>query len=73
MDAKDVHRLTLLHEPDQPTWIGNSFSRDTCPDLTLARTHNECALRNLGEKLGSVNFILETRVPVALNRERSRP
>ncbi|KAG0428345.1 hypothetical protein HPB47_024662 [Ixodes persulcatus] len=73
MDAIDVHRLTLLNEPDQPTRIGNSVSRDTCPDLTLARTHDECAWTNLGENLGSDHFILETRVPVALNRKWGRP
>ncbi|KAM7304783.1 hypothetical protein ISCGN_014683 [Ixodes scapularis] len=61
MDAIDVHRLTLLNESDQPTRISNCVSRDTCPDLTLARTHDECAWTNLGENLGSDHFILETR------------
>ncbi|KAH8041834.1 hypothetical protein HPB51_018628 [Rhipicephalus microplus] len=30
-----IHRMTLLTEPDQPTRLGNSVSRDTCPDLTI--------------------------------------
>ena len=64
MHAIDVHRLTLLNEPDQPTRIGNSVSRDTCPDITLARTHDECAWTNLGESLGSDHLILDTEVPV---------
>ncbi|KAG0443145.1 hypothetical protein HPB47_015238 [Ixodes persulcatus] len=60
MDAIDVYRLTLLNEPDQPTRIGNSTSRDTCPDLTLARTRDSCIWTNLGESLGSDHLILET-------------
>lgn len=73
MDAIDVYRLTLLNEPDQPTRIGNSISRDTCPDLTLARTRDSCSWTNLGESLGSDHLILETEVPVQLNRKRGKP
>lgn len=32
-----IHRMTLLTEPDQPTRLGNSVSRDTCPDLTIVK------------------------------------
>ncbi|KAH7962091.1 hypothetical protein HPB52_014340 [Rhipicephalus sanguineus] len=30
-------RFTLLSDPAQPTRVGNSVSRDTCPDLTIIR------------------------------------
>ncbi|KAG0424693.1 hypothetical protein HPB47_028102 [Ixodes persulcatus] len=72
MDTIDVYRFTLLNEPDQPTRIGNSISRDTCRDLTLARTRDSCICTNLGESLGSNNLILETEVPVQLNQKRGK-
>ncbi|KAH7939365.1 hypothetical protein HPB52_011408 [Rhipicephalus sanguineus] len=30
-----IEGLTLLTDADYPTRIGNSVSRDTCPDLTM--------------------------------------
>lgn len=31
------HRLTVITDPTYPTRIGNSVSRDTCPDLTIVK------------------------------------
>ncbi|KAG0444126.1 hypothetical protein HPB47_014147 [Ixodes persulcatus] len=73
MDAIDVHRLTLLNEPDQPTRIGNSVSRDTFLDLTLVRTHDECTWTNVAESTGLDHLIIETQVPVVFNHKRGRP
>ncbi|KAG0416029.1 hypothetical protein HPB47_006780 [Ixodes persulcatus] len=72
MNAVDVLWLSLLNEPDQPDRIGNSASRDTCPELALVRTHDECTWTNLGESLRSDHLTLETQVPVALNRKRGQ-
>ncbi|KAG0424935.1 hypothetical protein HPB47_027860 [Ixodes persulcatus] len=51
-----------MTEPEHPTRMGNSVSRDTCPDLTLVRTQTSCSWSNLDETLGSEHYILETEV-----------
>lgn len=56
------NHLTIMTEPEHPTRMGNSVSRDTCPDLTLVRTQTSCSWSNLDETLGSDHYILETEV-----------
>lgn len=56
------NHLTIMTEPEHPTRMGNTVSRDTCPDLTLVRTQTSCSWSNLDETLGSDHYILETEV-----------
>ncbi|KAM7293349.1 hypothetical protein ISCGN_026479 [Ixodes scapularis] len=56
------NHLTIMTEPEHPTKIVNSVSRDTCPDLTLVRTQTSCSWSNLDETLGNDHCILETQV-----------
>ncbi|KAG0418942.1 hypothetical protein HPB47_004485, partial [Ixodes persulcatus] len=51
-------RLTLLTDPTSPTRIGNSVTRDTCPDLSLVKNIKEAARENLGDSLGSDHCLL---------------
>ncbi|XP_042150175.1 uncharacterized protein LOC120849945 [Ixodes scapularis] len=70
--AIDRNQLTLLNEPDQPTRVGNSASRDTCPDLSLARARGPCTWTNLQESLGSDHFIIQIQVPVQAHRRHKK-
>lgn len=54
--------LTLLTDPGQPTRLGNSVTRDTCPDLTLTHGFSNHQWSNLGETLGSDHCILFTEI-----------
>ncbi|KAH9359887.1 hypothetical protein HPB48_021659 [Haemaphysalis longicornis] len=51
-------RLTLLTEPACPTRMGNSVTRDTCPDLSLVRNSRDATWENLEETLGSDHCLL---------------
>ncbi|KAG0443672.1 hypothetical protein HPB47_014655 [Ixodes persulcatus] len=46
-------RLTLLIEANQPTRMGTSSCRNTCPDLTLVTNVDSAEWRNPAEQLGS--------------------
>ncbi|KAG0423620.1 hypothetical protein HPB47_000603 [Ixodes persulcatus] len=70
--AIDRNQLPLLNEPDQPTRVGNSSIRDTCPDLSLARARGPCTWTNLQESLGSDHFIIEIQVPVQAHRRQKK-
>lgn len=61
--------LTLLNEPGQPTRMGNSVSRDTCPDISLVKARGNCTWVNLEENLGSDHHILEIAVPNHLGKQ----
>lgn len=64
------HALTLLTDPDFPTRVGNSVSRDTCPDLTMIKNHEKATWRNMEETLGSDHHILEVTISLKHTRER---
>ncbi|KAG0430045.1 hypothetical protein HPB47_023042, partial [Ixodes persulcatus] len=65
--------LTLLNKPWQPTRMGNSVSRDTCPDISLVKARGNCNWVNLQENLGSDHHILEIAVPNHLGKKRGKP
>ncbi|KAG0423246.1 hypothetical protein HPB47_000965 [Ixodes persulcatus] len=56
------NHLAIMTEPEQPTRMGNSDCRDTCPDQTLVGTQTSCSWSNLDETLRSDLSILETEV-----------
>ncbi|KAH7952119.1 hypothetical protein HPB52_018824 [Rhipicephalus sanguineus] len=51
-------RLTLLTDPAYPTRMGNSVTRDTCPDLSLVKNAKDATWENLGDSLGSDHCLL---------------
>lgn len=67
-DCMDEENLTLLTNPAEPTRVGNSVSRDTCPDLTLAKNAPHNSWHNLEENLGSDHMIIETELQGSLYR-----
>lgn len=52
--------LTLLTDPQHPTRVGTSITRDTSPDLTLVRNARNYEWLNTGETLGSDHYMLQT-------------
>ncbi|XP_037574606.1 uncharacterized protein LOC119456861 [Dermacentor silvarum] len=60
--ATEKFQLELLTDPANPTRIGNSVCRDTCPDLTFARGSANYNWDNLQESLGSDHCILRTQI-----------
>lgn len=52
--------LSLLNDPHTATRTGNSISRDTTPDLTLAKNVKNPVWRNTGADLNSDHYILAT-------------
>lgn len=54
--------LTLHTDPAHPTRIGNSVTRDTCPDLTFTKNIQHADWLNTKEALGSDHCILLTTV-----------
>lgn len=56
--------LTVHTDPACPTRIGNSVSRDTCPDLTMTKRLADAECCNTEETLGSDHCILITTVPL---------
>ncbi|KAM7303296.1 uncharacterized protein ISCGN_013260 [Ixodes scapularis] len=61
-----IHQLglTVHTDPACPTRIGNSVSRDTCPDLTMTKRLADAEWCNTEETLGSDHCILITTVPL---------
>ncbi|KAH9376972.1 hypothetical protein HPB48_007988 [Haemaphysalis longicornis] len=51
-------RLTLLTDPACPTRMGNSVTRDTCPDLSLVRNSRDAPWENLEGTLSSDRSLL---------------
>lgn len=62
-------RLTLLTDPTSPTRIGNSVTRDTCPDLSLVKNIKEATWENLGDSLGSDHCLLRITLLVKAARK----
>lgn len=60
-NAAMQHHLTLLNEPQVPTRIGNSVTRDTCPDLSTSIKNPEWMC--MDENLGSDHYIVQTIIP----------
>lgn len=67
-DCMDEVNLTLITNPAEPTRVGNSVSRDTCPDLTLAKNAPHNSRHNLKENLRSDPMIIETELQGSLYR-----
>ncbi|XP_077553513.1 uncharacterized protein LOC144168388 [Haemaphysalis longicornis] len=62
VNLMDQHNLALLNEPDTPTSMGTSTSRDTTPDLTLLSGTLDVSWRNTGVNLGSDHDILNITI-----------
>lgn len=54
----------------KPTRMGNSVSRDTCPDLTFVKYTHDVYWENAEENLGSSHFILWMSVATAKVRRK---
>ncbi|KAG0417033.1 hypothetical protein HPB47_005931 [Ixodes persulcatus] len=54
--------LTLHTDPVHPTRLGNSVTRDTCPDLTFTHNTQHADWLNTEETLGSDHCIINTTI-----------
>ncbi|KAH7942761.1 hypothetical protein HPB52_000953 [Rhipicephalus sanguineus] len=54
--------FNLITLPTAPTRLGNTISRDTCPDLTFTLNIKKATWSNLDENLGSDHYILSTSI-----------
>lgn len=54
----EQHNLVIMNEPDTPTRMGTSTSRDTTPDLSLLRGDLDLTWQNKGTNLGSDHDII---------------
>lgn len=54
--------LSILTDPTYPTRLGNSVSRDTCPDLTFTKNIQNAIWKNTEQHLGSDHFILSLEI-----------
>lgn len=61
-NAAQHHQLTLWNDPQCPTRIGNSISRDTSPDLTFSKGIRQIEWTRLEETLGSDHYIIQTEL-----------
>lgn len=52
----------MLADPEQPTRLGNSVSRDTCPDFALTRSGRWSEWTNLETNLGSDYMIVHIEI-----------
>lgn len=64
------HGLTMLTDPVHPTRVGNSVSRDTCPDLTIIKNTEYAEWKNTEETLGSDHYIVATQFPVSHTKKK---
>ncbi|XP_037558252.1 uncharacterized protein LOC119435475 [Dermacentor silvarum] len=58
----EQHNLTLLNEPDTPTRMGTSTTRDTTPDLSLLMGTLDVSWQNVGTNLGSDHDIIRITI-----------
>ncbi|KAH7958266.1 hypothetical protein HPB49_000367 [Dermacentor silvarum] len=65
--------FTLLNDPAHPTRLGNSVTRDTCPDLLLTRNIRHVTWENLEDTLDSDNFLLRIAFPTQKMRQIRGP
>ncbi|KAH7982537.1 hypothetical protein HPB52_005496 [Rhipicephalus sanguineus] len=57
-----IEGLTLLTDADYPTRIGNSISRDTCPDHTMTLNAPHLKWLNSQEALGNDHYLIHTTI-----------
>ncbi|KAH9360409.1 hypothetical protein HPB48_021987 [Haemaphysalis longicornis] len=62
--------FNLITDPQFPTRIGTSVTRDTTPDLTFRKNIQEATWRNTLENLGSDHYILATTLQVGAQKPR---
>ncbi|KAH7941397.1 hypothetical protein HPB49_013331 [Dermacentor silvarum] len=65
--------FTLLTDPAHPTRLGNSVTRDTCPDLSLTRNIRHVTWENLEDTLDSDHFLLRIAFPTQKMRHIRGP
>ncbi|KAH7979145.1 hypothetical protein HPB49_008408 [Dermacentor silvarum] len=65
--------FTLLTDPAHPTRLGNSVTRDTCPDLSLTQNIRHATWENLEDNLGSDHFLLWIAFPTQKMRQIRGP
>ncbi|XP_037555247.1 uncharacterized protein LOC119431874 [Dermacentor silvarum] len=58
----EQHNLTLLNEPDTPTRMGMSTTRDTTPDLLLLMGTLHALWQNVGTNLGSDHDVIRITI-----------
>ncbi|XP_037577104.1 uncharacterized protein LOC119459377 [Dermacentor silvarum] len=58
----EQHNLTLLNEPDTPTRMGTSTTRDTTPDLSLLMGTLDALWQNVGTNLGSDHDVIRITI-----------
>lgn len=58
----DQNHITLLNEPQTPTRLGTSTSRDTSPDLSLLAGSLDVSWTNTGTSLGSDHDVIHLLV-----------
>ncbi|XP_037579698.1 uncharacterized protein LOC119462422 [Dermacentor silvarum] len=58
----EQHNLTLLNEPDTPTRMGTSTTRDTTPDLSLLMGTLDASWQNVGTNLGSDHDVIRITI-----------
>ncbi|KAH7953635.1 hypothetical protein HPB49_010781 [Dermacentor silvarum] len=58
----EQHNLTLLNEPDTPTRMGTSTTRDTTPDLSLLMGTLDASWQNMGINLGSDHDVIRITI-----------
>lgn len=65
MDFIQQRGLTQYTDPMQPTRIGNSVTRDTCPDLTIGKNLPDLSWSNTRQNLGSDHYIIMSKITIA--------
>ncbi|KAH6919917.1 hypothetical protein HPB50_029098 [Hyalomma asiaticum] len=66
-------RYTILTDPEHLTRLGNSVSRDTCPDLTFVRNSVPLVAHGpLEEHVGGDRYIVPTTLPLPDARRSER-
>ncbi|KAH7965786.1 hypothetical protein HPB49_010971 [Dermacentor silvarum] len=65
--------ISTLTDPAHPTRLGNSVTRDTCPDLPLTRNIRHVTWENLEDTLDSDHFLLRIAFPTQKMRQIRGP
>lgn len=72
VDLVERYDLCQLTQPDLPTRVGNSLTKDTSPDLTFTNSEGNVSWAHLGENLGSDHYILGITINAATTRRMGK-
>lgn len=70
-DTHDIG-LTLHTDPESPTRVGNSVSKDTSPDLTFSKNIKDLEWHNSDQNFGSDHYIIVSILKEGLQTRRAR-